>query len=296
MKNSLINNLYELELSSEKSLKVLHPKTRDKPQLNVLKCSDSGVIVLEEIQLDDNYYQFNQEYSPERKKEVKTIDNTIKSEPLDDDLRRFNTYSHLIKDSSVLDFGCGSGSFLFLSSEIASTCTGIELNRDNRTNINKGGIDCFENISELPQEKTFDLITLHHVFEHLSNPIKILKELGDLLTPDGQIIIEVPHARDFLLETFKLEEFMDFTFWSEHLILHTKESLESFLKESGLKTIKIEGYQRYPLSNHLYWLHKGKPSGHEVLNHLNDPEFHEKYQNLLAEINQTDTLIGYFKK
>ena len=122
---------------------MLHPRTRDKTHLNVLKCDDSGIIVLEEIQLEENYYEHNKEYSPEKKQEVKTTDNIVKSEPLEDDIRRFNTYTHLIKDSSVLDFGCGSGAFLFLSSEIASSCTGIELNQDNRANINNGGIDCF---------------------------------------------------------------------------------------------------------------------------------------------------------
>ena len=89
---------------------------------------------------------------------------------------------------------------------------------------------------------------------------------------------------------------MDFTFWSEHLILHTNESLELFLKESGFFAREIKGFQRYPLSNHFYWLFKGKPSGHEILNHLNDSGFHKDYQQFLSKINQTDTLIGYFKK
>ena len=54
------------------------------------------------------------------------------------------------------------------------------------------------------------------------------------------MIIEVPHARDFLIETFDINSFKDFTFWSEHLILHTKESLVAFAKESGLKLKRIE--------------------------------------------------------
>ena len=292
MKNSLINHLYELKLSSKESLKLLHPNTRDKPNLNVLKCSDSGVIVLEEIQLQENYYEYNEEYSQEKKKEVKTADNIVKSEPLEDDIRRFNAYSHLIKDSAVLDFGCGTGDFLFLSSDLALTCTGIELNEDNRTKINSRGIDCFENISDLPKEKKYDLITLHHVFEHLSNPIEILNELGSLLAPSGQIIIEVPHARDILLETFKLEEFINFTFWSEHLILHTFNSIKKILSKAGFKYINIKYYQRYNFSNHLGWFLKRKPGGHNFYKEIISDSLNSSYCENLKKLGQTDTLIA----
>ena len=167
------------------------------------------------------------------------------------------------------------------------------MNKINRKYVNDTGVQCVNYLSELKDEK-FDLITLNHVFEHLNNPINTLKELQKYLKNDGVIIIEVPHARDLLLETFDLESFKNFTFWSEHLILHTKESLESFTKNSGLQVRKIEGFQRYPISNHFNWLLKGEPSGHDIYKHLNNKVFSKQYESLLDGIDQTDTLIGYF--
>jgi hypothetical protein len=52
-----------------------------------------------------------------------------------------------------------------------------------------------------------------------------------------------------------LDSFKESTFWSEHLILHTKESLRKILEAVGFKNIKIEGLQRYPSANHLYLRH-----------------------------------------
>ena len=199
-------------------------------------------------------------------------------------------YKELINNSKILDFGCGKGGFIQLTQEVSKRSVGVELNKVNREYINDIGIQCVNHLSELNNEK-FDLITLNHVFEHLNDPVNILIELKKYLKSDGIIIIEVPHARDLLLETFNLESFKDFIFWSEHLILHTRESLKSFGRSSGLQVKKIEGFQRYPVSNHFNWLLNGKPSGHDIYKHLNNKVFSEQYESLLDSIDQTDTLI-----
>ena len=59
---------------------------------------------------------------------------------------------------------------------------------------------------------------------------KILKEFKTHLNPGGILIVEVPHAKDFLLSNLKNEDFKNFTLWSQHLILHTRESLQRFLQ------------------------------------------------------------------
>ena len=201
----------------------------------------------------------------------------------------------MIKDSYVLDFGCGMGDFVRLTQEISKKSIGLELNNEVREYNNNNGITCIKSLAELNDDK-FDLITLNHVFEHLNDPINILVELQKYLKDDGVIIIEVPHARDFLLETFNLKSFKNFIFWSDHLILHTKESLEKFAMKSGLYAKSIKGFQRYPISNHYNWLLNGQPSGHEIFHNLNNDEFHKHYEKFLDSIDQNDTLIGYFGK
>ncbi|MFT4517195.1 MAG: 2-polyprenyl-3-methyl-5-hydroxy-6-metoxy-1,4-benzoquinol methylase [Gammaproteobacteria bacterium] len=293
--NHNIKLLYKFNLSDKDSLKIFNESTRDVTNLNVLKCIKSDVIVLERLVLPEDYYEKNIHYTDKFKGSTVTTKDVIESKPLEDDVRRFELHKELIKGSEILDFGCGRGGFIQLSKNISKRSVGLELNKINREYINNSGVQCVNTLSELNDDK-FDLITLNHVFEHLNDPINILIELQKYLKDDGIIIIEVPHARDLLLETFNLESFKNFTLWSEHLILHTKKSLEIFATNSGLHMKSMRGFQRYPISNHYNWLLNGQPSGHEIFDTLNNDDFHSHYEKLLDSIDQTDTLIGYFEK
>jgi 2-polyprenyl-3-methyl-5-hydroxy-6-metoxy-1,4-benzoquinol methylase len=293
--NHNIKLLYKFNLSDKDSLKIFNESTRDVTNLNVLKCIKSDVIVLERLVLPEDYYEKNIHYTDKFKGSTVTTKDVIESKPLEDDVRRFELHKELIKGSEILDFGCGRGGFIQLSKNISKRSVGLELNKINREYINNSGVQCVNTLSELNDDK-FDLITLNHVFEHLNDPINILIELQKYLKDDGIIIIEVPHARDLLLETFNLESFKNFTLWSEHLILHTKKSLEIFATNSGLHMKSMRGFQRYPISNHYNWLLNGQPSGHEIFHNLNNDDFHKHYEKLLDSIDQTDTLIGYFSK
>ena len=142
------------------------------------------------------------------------------------------------------------------------------------------------------RDNDFDVVTLFHVFEHLTQPLEFLRRIREILKPGGKIVIEVPHAKDFLLSTLDWEAFKAFTSWSEHLILHTRRSLTIFLQEAGFHEITVSGYQRYSLANHLYWLAKGKPGGHAVWKHLRSQLLELSYGDLLESIDQTDTLIA----
>ena len=63
--------------------------------------------------------------------------------------------------------------------------------------------------------------------------------LKDKILPGGMILVEVPHAKDFLLSTLNNEDFKNFSLWSQHLILHTRESLHKMLDYAGFKKIQI---------------------------------------------------------
>ena len=120
--------------------------------------------------------------------------------------------------------------------------------------------------------------------------------MSNLLEENGKLIIEGPHANDALISLYELEEFKKFTFWSEHLILHTRNSLETYLKAAGFKNIVISCYQRYSLANHLYWLSKKKPGGQLKYNFLSNVDIDNAYSDALGNIDKTDTLIAIAEK
>lgn len=195
-------------------------------------------------------------------------------------------------DLDVLDFGCGEGLFLERVNGKAKTSTGVEVEERCVRRIKEKGIPCVRALSDIDDESV-DSIFSFHVLEHLDEPLDTLRAMRSKLRPGGRLIVEVPHAKDFLLHSLGLHAFKDFTLWSQHLILHTRDSLRNFLFESGFSVEVITGCQRYSIANHMTWAAHRKPGGHKSqLCWLGSPELNESYAEALAKADQTDTLVA----
>ena len=139
------------------------------------------------------------------------------------------------------------------------------------------------------------MITAFHIIEHLPDSLQVLKSLAEKLSSNGQIIIEVPSSEDALLTLYDSDAFQCFTYWSQHLFLFNSNNLGLLAKKAGLVVKAIQHIQRYPLSNHLHWLSKGKPGGHKAWSFIDSPELNNAYANALAAIGKTDTLVAFLE-
>ena len=294
MSSQIALTLKELGLACINTSNIYAQRTRDNPSLNVYRDCISGVIyIADELDHLDKYQSGDY---PENNTRVlrRTVNQTALNQDEIDLKRRLYDFEYYFKDKVICDVGCGLGGFLLAAKHQAKAVYGVELQKDCVYDLTQKGVACATTITDI--DMMFDTVFMFHSFEHMNEPLNMLRQIKGRLKPGGHLIIEVPHARDILLETFNLESFKNFTLWSEHLILHTRKSLEKFALESGLQTNKIVGYQRYPLSNHFNWLLNGEPSGHEIFHNLNNNDFHQHYSNFLNTIDQTDTLVGYFYK
>lgn len=270
--NPIYNELKSLRLINDKNIFKISKKTRDK-KISVFQDKVSRIIFLQK-------YLSNKKYK-----------SNIKMIGLKDDLRRIKQFGKTCINKDILDFGCGWGNFL-TSLKKTKSLSGIELREDCIDYLKRKRKKIFieRNLKDL--KKKFDVITLFHVLEHMPEQVKSLKKIKKYLKKKGKIIIEVPHANDFLLGLDNLKEFKLFTFWSEHLILHTYLSLKTILKVAGFKKIKISYFQRYSLNNHLGWIIKKKPGGHEFFKNIASKNQNEEYIKNLIKNKQTDTLIA----
>ncbi len=286
--HSILDILESLNISNKNNFFRFSDKVRDRDDICAYKCSETGIIILNKTSHINNYYS-NKPESPFYK-----IDYNEKSllTNNEDDLRRADQFRSLILQRTWCDFGTGLGNLLNLLDPVSKKTIAVELQKSARDFIQNKGFKCYENIEEY-LDKDLDVVTLFHVFEHLDKPIEVLKSLKSKMTDGGKIIIEVPHANDILLQTFKLESFKDFTLWSEHLILHTKVSLKKMIEAAGFKDVIVCGFQRYGLSNHLYWLNHNKPGGHKEWMFLNSDQLNKEYSNILISSDMSDTLIAY---
>jgi hypothetical protein len=130
------------------------------------------------------------------------------------------------------------------------------------------------------------------VLEHLADPLDILQKISESAASEATLIVEVPHARDWLIQHGPAA-FKRFTFWSEHLILHTRASLQFMLEQAGWQVDAILAVQRYPVWNHLQWLSQQKPTGCTATPHDNAAlALQQAYEQFLASRDQTDTLFA----
>lgn len=100
------------------------------------------------------------------------------------------------KKGKLLDIGAGTGDFLSVSKQNDWQITGIEPNEKARNIAISKGILFIEK-SELLEKNSFDVITMWHVLEHVSDLELQIKELKRLLKPNGTILIAVPNFNSY---------------------------------------------------------------------------------------------------
>jgi SAM-dependent methyltransferase len=146
------------------------------------------------------------------------------------------------RGAKVLDFGCGEGQFLDRLQDAGWDTYGIEPSTT-------GPFARHRRLEQPPQDGTFDFVILHHVLEHVTEPLDILRQLGGALRENGVLFVSVPR-----LDT--LPEHRDFTYCLDgrhHLLCYSHTCLRGLLARAGLAaTARLAGPELDALT-------KGKP-------------------------------------
>jgi 2-polyprenyl-3-methyl-5-hydroxy-6-metoxy-1,4-benzoquinol methylase len=282
---SMVNT--ECYLCKNQQFKQRVGKVRDNPNLKVLECTSCGLVFLSSFDhIRDDFYE-NSEMHGEN---LPVIQNLINESNFDDE-RRFEFLKLLLPNRSVLDFGCGMGSFLSKAKMLASKAHGVEPEKRLAEHFKRMDLTVYDDISKVPSKNKYDIVTLFHVLEHFADPRATLIELSKLLEEKGQIIIEVPNSDDALLTLYQNEAFSYFTYWSCHLFLFNTRTLKTLADQAGLNVNYIKQVQRYTLANHMFWLSKSKFDGHRQWHFLDSPDLHAAYEAQLAALGKCDTVI-----
>ncbi len=137
--------------------------------------------------------------------------------------------------SRILDFGCGTGRLLHVLRYFGfRNLTGADAFIE--TDIfYPNGVKIYKRRLE-KLEPFFDLIMLHHSFEHLPNPLETLQEIHRLLRKDKFCLIRIPVV-NFAWEKYGVN-------WVQldpprHLFLFTEKSLRLLAEKAGFTVEKI---------------------------------------------------------
>jgi 2-polyprenyl-3-methyl-5-hydroxy-6-metoxy-1,4-benzoquinol methylase len=97
-----------------------------------------------------------------------------------------------IHAGDLLDVGAGGGEFTYLAQKNGFKSKGVEPNigyseyakKEYSCHVSTGGLEDIQG--------KYDVITIFHVLEHLSSPIKAFEKLYSLLKENGVLFVEVP--------------------------------------------------------------------------------------------------------
>lgn len=264
-------------------------RVRNNSSLSVMECKNCSLVFLNDFNhIKENHYEngaMHENHGDYLSEWLRASQN--------DDNSRFNEHKANLLNKTVLDFGCGAGGFITMASEVSEIAVGVDLDKKSLIQPNNK-VNFFSSVDEV--DAKFDVVTAFHVIEHLKDPITILNKLRKKLSKDGVLIVEVPSSNDALLTLYNNDEFQKYTYWSNHLFLYNRHTLSLCAERAGFKNVTIINKQRYPLSNHLYWLSNGLPGGHIRWAFLDSKELSNVYEAQLSKLDLTDTIVGYFYK
>lgn len=152
---------------------------------------------------------------------------------------------------SLLDIGCGRGTFLDIAKEYGLRTVGIELASDAALIAkNKGHKILCGSATEIKfSERKFDIITLWDLLEHLDNPRQVLLNTYESLRSDGKMFILTPMMGSiydrlglllFRLSGGRVAMLVRMCWSHEHLWRFDAYGLKNILLSIGFKEVYVQ--------------------------------------------------------
>jgi 2-polyprenyl-3-methyl-5-hydroxy-6-metoxy-1,4-benzoquinol methylase len=151
----------------------------------------------------------------------------------------------LDRDSRIFDVGYGSGNWLVALSEMGY-CNlygyDIAANMRHVSRLHSAGVTVSSGVfvnNDYPAA-AFDCIRMEHVFEHLPNPIEVLKQCYRMLRPGGILVMSFP-CKDSWSFRLSIRDSPALQV-PKHLFHHTQQSAKAMLEAAGFTLFQITAY------------------------------------------------------
>lgn len=138
-------------------------------------------------------------------------------------------------NATILDYGCGTGSFLDYTSSKSYASFGVETNAHARDQAIQKGLTVASSWEHLPQEK-FNMISLWHVLEHVSDLNQCVQEIQKRLNTNDILLIAVPNLNAF--DAIHYEAFWAAFDVPRHLWHFSQRGIKQLIEPHGFELIE----------------------------------------------------------
>ena len=221
-------------LCGSTTVEVLSLKDRNGDYLRTVICEKCGLIWSDPRPTDEKIKEF---YSTEYRKEYKGIIKPKKKHVYRDAkeaIKRFNYFKEILsEEDTILDIGAGNGVFVYSLRKLGYNAKGIEPDESHaqyaREELQIPVSTGFA--QEINDEESFNVITLNHVLEHLTDPLKELKNISRILKKNGYLVVDVPNAEDIKQDPKN-------RYHKAHIYTFNPETLVALGKRAGFNVVK----------------------------------------------------------
>jgi SAM-dependent methyltransferase len=127
----------------------------------------------------------------------------------------------------VLDFGCGTGTWLNTFQDHGWETFGIDPSTD-------AAFVRHQRLAAVPSEPQFDFVIVYQVLEHLGRPLDILRDLARSLRPGGHCLVSVPRV-----DTIDIHRDVKYCLQPRtHIVAFTEACLSGLLARAGLGVVE----------------------------------------------------------
>lgn len=179
---------------------------------------------------------------------INTIETIFSFARINEDKRKLLPVE-LNNNISLLDYGCGSGEFLYnLEKHGWTNISGFDFDTKALHTAKKRGVKC-PLITIINNDIKYDAIVLNHVIEHISNLDELFNTLSEIKTVNGYIVIRTPNFNCLSSKIFK-------SFWRglespRHFHLFNARSIEKLVNKHNLSVIYLSTNNRLLFSSYL---------------------------------------------
>jgi len=214
---------------------VIARKDREGKPLQTVMCRHCGLIWTDPRPAPKEIVHF---YSKSYRREYKNIVRPKKKHVYRDGLetiKRHRFFQTVAREGDTLmDIGAGNGVFVYCMRQLGFDAKGVEPDEDFARYAREAlGIPVITGFaSDIKKTEHYDLVTLHHVLEHMTDSLAELRHLWRLLKQNGHLIIEVPNAEDILQAPGN-------RYHKAHIYTFNPETLSALLTRAGFSVVTM---------------------------------------------------------